>query len=174
MNRKKWLILAVPVLIIIFLGVWRFWPHSLKGMIAGDQEQVIHLVCNANISGVDSGGASYIDSYTMEPLSAREESFKAVMDILNASRYQQDFCNLLPWSVTSVESDGEFDGHTVNILLDWGSTDDKRCFLSFAGKSVTVSVGHNEGFLIYHPTDSDILEQLANYIKTHGVKNESP
>ena len=93
----------------------------------------------------------------------------AVVDLLNQSGYQQSFQNLLPWAITSVSSNGS--SMNANIFLAWGSTEKETCFLTvYDDGKVVVSFGKNDGLLVYHATDSSMLEQLVDYMQENGTK----
>lgn len=164
----KGLVIAMAAILIILLVGWRLWPHSLAKVISVEPDAVTGLACHAAVSGIESDGRPFIHSYALQELSADEEAFGAVLELLQSSRYRQDFRNLLPWPVTSVDSGGSDDGKSANIFLVWGTSEQDTCFLSIGGGSVTVSLGSEAGLKVYHPTDSDVLSQLVDYIQLHG------
>lgn len=55
--------------------------------------------------------------------------------------------------------------------MTWGSTDTESCYLVFSGNGVTLSIGDNDGFMIYNLTEPKILDDLVNYIQEKGILN---
>ena len=159
---------AIAAILVILLVGWRLWPHSFAKVILVEPDAVTGLACNGAISGIESDGTPFIHSYGLQGLSADDEEFGAILEILKSSQYRQDFRNLLPWPITSVDSDGSYDGKSANGFLVWGTSEQETCYLSFGGGSVTASLGSEAGLLVYHPTDSDLLSRLVDYIQQHG------
>ena len=74
--------------------------------------------------------------------------------------------------IDSVEADSRFDGRSVTIFLVWGDGWEDTCTLSFQTESqAVVSLGTEDGFRIYHPTDPEAHAALANYLEAHGVSD---
>ena len=169
---KRQVILSVVALLLVILLGWRFCPHSFEKVISTGLGAITSLACTATIAGVENNGTAFIHSYKLQSLTEEDENFDAIMQILGASKYRQDFRNLLPWELTSVGSDGTHDGKSVNILLVWGNAENENCYLTFHSDSVVVvSVGNDGGLLIYHPTNDKVLDKLVDYIQTHGNAN---
>ena len=170
-KHMKKILIALLALIVLCAGVWRLRPHSLADIISVDESAIISLTCTANISGVSEDGTPFIDNYELQALTGDSKDFMAVVDILNQSGYQQSFQNLFPWAITSVSSNGS--SMNANIFLAWGSTEKETCFLTvYDDGKVVVSLGENNGFLVYHATDSSMLDQLVNYVQEHGTKTD--
>ena len=166
---KKIVIILLAV-IALFVCVWRLLPHSFEDIISIDENTIVSLACTANISGLDEDGTAFIDNYALQSLADDSKDFAAIIDILNQSEYQQSFQNLLPWAITSVSSSGS--SMQANIFFTWGNTEEETCLLAFQddGK-VVVSLGKNNGLLVYHATDSSMLKQLVGYMQENGTKN---
>ncbi|MBO5371298.1 MAG: hypothetical protein J6A75_01110 [Lachnospiraceae bacterium] len=167
-KKKKIIICIIAALLILFLG-WRMWPHPLDKVISADMDSITSLACNVSISGLEDSGDSYIDSYTLQALSEDDEHFQNIIDILKSTEYRQNFRNLLPWSITSVDAGKNYDGRSANVLLAWGSEDNENCYLSFLDNNTIVISSINGDILqIYHPINRAVLDELVDYIQIHG------
>ncbi len=166
----KKIVIALLALIVLCACVWRLRPHSFADIISVDESAIISLACTTNISGLNNDGTPFIDNYELQALTDDNKDFMAIIDILNRSEYRKSFQNLLPWAVTSVSSSGS--SMKADIFLTWGNTEKETCFLTVHGDGkVVVSFGENNGLLVYHATDSSMLDQLVNYVQENGTKN---
>ena len=167
MKKKRLLSIAAALLIIILLG-WRLWPRSIDKVISTSSESVNSMACSATVSGVKDGDL-FMDTYSIKAEQMRDADIKALMEILNSTKYRPDLRNLLPWNITSVDDGGTNDGKSANLALVWGKSEDEHCYMMFhSGSVVAVDVGSG-GYLIYHPTDRAVLSELVDYIQEHGV-----
>ena len=56
-------------------------------------------------------------------------------------------------------------------MLVWGNEPNDNGMVYFLeDDKVSVSLGNRNGYLIYHPTNKEILKQLVEYVKLHGVE----
>ena len=167
MNKKKYVSIAVALLIIALLG-WRLWPRPIDKVISTSPESVNSMACSATVSGVEDGDL-FMDTYSIQSEDLADADMEALLNILSSSNYRPDFRNLLPWNITSVDSGGTNDGKSANLALVWGNSEDEHCYMMFhSGSVVAVDVGSG-GYLIYHPTDRAVLDNLVDYIREHGV-----
>ena len=91
--------------------------------------------------------------------------------ILDSSDYQQDFRNILPWSIDQVDAGKNFEGYTVNLVFTWGDETNASVNMMFLSKNiVVVDTGTESGFRIYHPVNKDVLGNLVEYLKVHGAR----
>ena len=106
MKKRLGIVIAIVLaLIVCSLLIWRLWPHSFEDVISTDESNITSLACTTTISGLNGDGTTFISSYELQSLGKDEEEFTAVLDILKSCEYRQDFQNLFPWAITSVESD---------------------------------------------------------------------
>ena len=158
MKKRKVLkrsLLALAAVAVIALALWRLLPRSLGDVLNGDPGAVTSMAAQAGVTGI-SGGKAATDTYTLEALPPDSEHFAAILEILEGTNYRPDFRNLLPWPRNSVEADSRFDGRSVTIFLVWGDGWEDTCTLSFQTESqAVVSLGTEDGFRIYHPTDPE-------------------
>ena len=172
MKKRKVLkrsLLALAAVIVVGLALWRLIPRSLANVIGQDPGAVTNMAAQVAVTGI-SGGKAATDTYTLEALSPDSEHFAAILEILEGTNYRPDFRNLLPWPRNSVEADSRFDGRSVTIFLVWGDGWEDTCTLSFQTESqAVVSLGTEDGFRIYHPTDPEAHAALADYLEAHGV-----
>ncbi len=168
--KKRTALLAAAVLIIALLaGIWRVWPHLLSSVICAEKSAVSGIACSVCIFGVENG-KPYTNGYTLSELSPQEDGFEEIMEILESSNYRRDFRNLLPWSIDSVGSDGA--GLSAVVVLVWGSRANESCVMSMqGGNMIAVSSGAESGLKVYHPTNREMLNTLAEYLQTHGNKS---
>ena len=110
------------------------------------------------------------ESYALQNVLPEDTAFEGILMLLNSTRYQEDFRNLLPWPIEAVSAGRAFDGRSVSLMLVWGPSEDECCSLSLSGRQIVVSRPHHDGFLIYHPTDPKLLNWLAIYLANNGEK----
>lgn len=172
MNKSRkiiWITLSIIILLFGILLVWRLWPRSLADILSVDSSEYTHIVCNASVSSVEDGEPS-IESYQLQTLEPDMEEFDVVLEILNHTKYCPEYRNLLPWPITSVESGDLYEGMSVNVLLVWGDSSTENAYISFLSKDcVAVSIATEEGYQVFHPTDTEALDELATYIKLHNT-----
>ena len=167
---KKRAAVIVAAALIIGLLVWRFWSHPLSSIICVEKSSVTSIACSISAGGVEDG-MPYINSYTLSELSPQDNGFEEIMEILDSSNYRQDFRNLLPWSINSVGSDDANNVLVGNAVFVWGSGENESCFMSMHSENmIVVSSGTESGLKTYHPTNSEMLGTLAEYLQTHGNK----
>ena len=166
-KKKTAIILATALVTIALLG-WRLWPRSIDKVILTSPESVNSVACNATVSGVEAGDL-FMDTYSIKAEQMQDADIKALMGILNSTKYRPALRNLLPWNITSVDSGGTNDGKSANLALVWGNLEAEHCYMMFhSGSVVAVDVGSG-GYLIYHPTERAVLDKLVDYIQEHGV-----
>ena len=167
-GTKKCIVL-LPAILLLCLCVWRLTPRTFEQMTAADPKTISSLSGTAVLGG-NRDGAPYMESYTLPTSAADEEVFREILSLLCRSGYREDFLNLLPWAVDSAGSDNAYDGRSVTLILVWGASADETCSLVLTGRQIVVSRPHHDGFLIYHPLDTALPDQLTEYLMTHGEK----
>ena len=160
------LLLAILMLCLL---AWRLTPHTFEEITASDQNAITSLAGAATFLGVRDGRA-YTESYALQNVLPEDTAFEGILMLLNSTRYQEDFRNLLPWPIEAVSAGRAFDGRSVSLMLVWGPSEDECCSLSLSGRQIVVSRPHHDGFLIYHPTDPKLLNWLAIYLANNGEK----
>ena len=170
MKKRLGIVIAIVLaLIVCSLLIWRLWPHSFEDVISTDESNITSLACTTSISGLNGDGTTFISCYELQSLGKDEEEFTAVLDILKSCEYRQDFQNLFPWEIASVESDSS---RAVQVFLIRGNNESDTCYLVFhEDGQVVVSLGVNNGFNVYHAIDDSILDRLVDYIQNNGVEN---
>lgn len=166
-GTKKCIVL-LPAILLLCLCVWRLTPRTFEQMTAADPKTISSLSGTAVLGG-NRDGTPYMESYTL-PTSAADEAFQEILSLLCRSGYREDFRNLLPWAVDSAGSGNAYDGRSVTLILVWGASADETCSLVLTGRQIVVSRPNHDGFLIYHPLDTALLDQLTEYLMTHGEK----
>lgn len=166
MKKKTALIAAAVLIIALSAGIWRFWPHSLSSVISVEKSAVSGIACSVCAFGVENG-KPYSNGYTLSEQSPQEDGFGEILEILDSSNYRRDFRNLLPWSIDSVGSDDT--GLSAVVVLVWGSRANESCVMSMqGGNMIAVSSGAESGLKVYHPTNREMLNALAEYLQAHG------
>lgn len=168
-GTKKCIVLIVILLLCLGLCVWRMLPHTFEQMTAAEPRAVSSLAGIAVLSG-NRDGVPYTESYTLPTAAAEDEAFQDILSLLSRTSYREDFRNLLPWAINSVGSGSDYDGRSVTLMLAWGPSADESCGLTVYKGQIVVSRPHHDGFLIYHPLDPTLLDQLTAYLMTHGEK----
>ena len=171
MKKRIGLIITIIVAaLIICLLVWRFWPHSSSSLISVDENAVTSFSAYAMVHRFENG-QTYTDTYHIERTEQQGYALGEIVEILATSGYQQDFRNLSPRGVDSVGSDKNYDGRTVTLSFYTDSRTDEYVDIQFLGKSIiAVSYEGKSGFRIYHPTSHKVIDNLVEYLQTHGVK----
>lgn len=167
-GTKKFILLLLAILLLCLLA-WRLTPHTFEEMTASDLDDISSLAGVVSLSGVRDGRA-YTESYALQNVLPEDTAFEGILMLLNSTRYQEDFRNLLPWPIEAVSAGRAFDGRSVSLMLVWGPSADECCGLSLSSKQIVVSRPHHDGFLIYHPEDPKLLNWLAIYLENNGDK----
>jgi len=167
MKNKRILIATVAVL-IVFLGVWRFWPHSLNAILDINEESFNTISVTVSEFGIENN-APNIDVYRLDVSSPDDDNYAPIMAIIQNTAFRSDFRNLLPWDILSVGSGSKNITHSANIMLTWGDNND-AAFISFHGnRIVSFDINGKTEFLVYHPTNRAALNEIAVYIKENGI-----
>ena len=167
-GTKKCILLLLAILLLCLLA-WRLTPHTFEQMAASNRDEITSLAGVVTLSGVRDGKA-YTESYALQNVTPEDTAFEGVLMLLNSTCYQEDFRNLLPWGIDSVSAGRAFDGRSVSLILVWGPSADECCSLILSGRQIAVGRPHHDGFLIYHPTDSRLLNWLVIYLENNGEK----
>ena len=167
-GTKKCIVLLLAIL-LLGLCVWRLIPRTFEQMTTADP-QVISSLSGTAVLGGNRDGAPYMESYTLPTTAADDEVFQDILSLLCRSGYREDFRNLLPWTLDSAGSGNAYDGRSVTLIIVWGTSADETCSLVLTGRQIVVSRPNHNGFLIYHPLDTALLDQLTEYLMTHGEK----
>lgn len=70
-----------------------------------------------------------------------------------------------------MDADKNYDGRTVTVSFYMKNQKDEYAQIQFLSSSIiVVSSGGKTGFRVYHPTNHQTMDQLLEYIQTHGVK----
>ena len=168
MDKRRIFLLAI----LLFLGVvggWRLWPCSFEEVLGVDPQEVERLAASVTVSGLEEGGETSLQFYSLPNLSPQMEDFHQLLDRLCSSRYRQDLRNLLPWPVTRVEGDRWRGRRSVRIFLVWGPEEEQTAYLSLSGRQITLALGEGDGLRVFHPTDPQLIDWLAEYLEEHGV-----
>lgn len=168
MSKKRAIKVSIAV-IIIMLCFWRLWPHSLKGILPVKEMVFNTISVKVSELGV-SNNSPTIDSYSLDITSPDDENYSAFMSIVLSTKFRSDFRNLLPWDILTVDSGTNNITHSATIMLTWGDTNNKICYISFLDdRMVSLDISGEESFQIYHPTNQTTLNQIVAYVKENGV-----
>ena len=162
--KKRVLFLSIAAVILCLLA-WRLYPRPFSGISPVDTDSITKISGYLGISGVENGEAR-IDSYELDSTQLPEEALEELLTILNSTRYQPDFRNLLPWGVDSLGGGKHSDGRTVNLYLFRENDAFSVGFLSIG--NLYVDNGAAPGFRIYHPTNREMFDDLVEYCQTYG------
>ena len=170
--KKKRIFTIVATAIVLLACVWRMWPHTLKEILSTGKrpfDTVSVQVSEFNI--LDN--SPNIDVYRLEVTSPEDRNYMSFMSIIESTKFRSDFRNLLPWDVLSVSSGTKSITHSAVIMLTWGDSNDEVCHITFhSDRIVSFDVGGKTEFLVYHPTNRTILNQIVTYTKENGKIQE--
>ena len=166
MKKKKALVIMLA-LIAAALSVWRIWPHTLREIIGASDEPLDSIIIHVTEKDVVEGRAK-VDAYQLEISPSNREAYNYVVSLLEGTKYQKGFRNLLPLANNAIDSGSHF-----GMLSITGADFDASCYVSYyQNQAKLFYVGSDSGFLIYHPTNRTVLNQLLTYTMEHGVFQE--
>ena len=154
-------------LIVAALFVWRIWPHPLRDILKANDEPfdsiIIHISENSIVNGYPK-----IDSYQVELSPADSAQYNHIMSLLEGTKYRSGFRNLLPQNNSAIGSGSHFATLTIT-----GADCNASCYISYYDSQAELFyIGADSGFLINHPTNRTVLNQLLTYTMEHGVFQE--
>lgn len=166
MKKKKALVIMLA-LIAAALSVWRIWPHTLREIIGASDEPLDSIIIHVTEKDVVDGRAK-VDAYQLDISPSNSENYNYVVSLLEGTKYQKGFRNLLPMANNAIDSGSHF-----GMLSITGADFDASCYVSYyQNQAKLFYVGSDSGFLVYHPTNRTVLNQLLTYTMEHGVFQE--
>ena len=166
MKKKKALVILLAR-IVAALFTWRIWPHTLREIIGANNEPFDSIIIHISEKGAVDG-LPKIDSYQMELSPADGAAYSHVVSLLEGTKYQHGFRNLLSQDINAINS-----GSHLGMLSITGADCDASCYVSYyQNQAELFYVGADSGFLVYHPTNRTVLDQLLVYTMEHGVFQE--
>ena len=128
-GTKKCILLLLAILLLCLLA-WRLTPHTFEEITASDQNAITSLAGAATFLGVRYGRA-YTESYALQNVLPEDTAFEGILMLLNSTRYQEDFRNLLPWPIEAVSA-----GKASRLCWSGGHPKTSAAVLAFpAGRS---------------------------------------
>lgn len=159
----------VMIALIVFLPVWRFWPHTASSLIPYNEVAVTSASASMMVIHFDGGES---DIYGLRIQDAQDSNLQSILEILATSDYRQDLRNLLPWGIDGVSADKNYDGRGITVNFYFKDAENKVVELQFLSPSiVAVRTEQDAGIRIYHPTSNETFEKLAEFLEAHGVKS---
>ena len=166
MKKKKALVIMLA-LIAAASSVWRIWPHTFREIIGASDEPLDSIIIHVTEKDVVDGRAK-VDAYQLEISPSNREAYNYVVSLLEGTKYQKGFRNLLPLANNAIDSGSHF-----GMLSITGADFDASCYVSYyQNQAKLFYVGSDSGFLVYHPTNRTVLNQLLTYTMEHGVFQE--
>ena len=166
MKKKKALVIMLA-LIAAALSVWRIWPHTLREIIGASDEPLDSIIIHVTEKDVVDGRAK-VDAYQLDISPSNSEAYNYVVSLLEGTKYQKGFRNLLPLANNAIDSGSHF-----GMLSITGADFDASCYVSYyQNQAKLFYVGSDSGFLVYHPTNRTVLDQLLVYTMEHGAFQE--
>ena len=164
-NKSRKIVYLIIAVLLIAACIWRFWPHSFTEILPLDQEKLTGLHSHCVIVGIADGGLQ-MDTYLLD-LSRTDEGFAEVLKNLAASKYRQDFRNILG-------SDGftHYGGtNTIYLQLRSDESSSESVYLVFlSDKLCSLISADGSGSVLYHPSDRSLYGRLAEYIQQNGAR----
>ena len=169
MSGLKRLIILLSAVISLCL-IWRVWPHSASGVLPFGGDSAARFSVFASIRQDENDLSTAGTFYRMDDIAKSESAlWKELSDILAASRYRQNFRNLLPWKAPEIPVSHAYGGSTVRVVCHFGSGADNYAAISFISPDfVAVSFNEGSGYRFYHPTNPETLSMLADFVLTYG------
>lgn len=164
--KKRMIAISIAAVILCLLA-WRLCPRSFSGISPVDVDSIIKISGYAGITSFESVEVSSTN-YHLDTDQLPAGTLEEILSILNFSRYQPDFRNLLPWGVDSVSGGKDYDGRTVSLFIFQEYDSYMVGFLSSG--SLYIDTGSTPGFRIYHPTNRAVFDDLVEYLQENGVK----
>ena len=148
--------------------IWRVAPLSFE-RIASVEENAIADFSASLLMLYNQNGIACSDAYQITHAESQEEMLQDILNLLNESKYRQDFRNLLPWQGDSFSGGKSYNGTVVMLTFSVSSDEDQYILLDFLSPNkILVSV--NDAWYIYHPANRDTLEKIAHFVRSYGVK----
>lgn len=171
MKKRIGLVVIITLITIgVFFLIWCLWPHTISDSMNLDEDPVTSFWIQATVRDFESKQSFDDTYYRIDSEQSQNSKFDEILEILNTSRYQQDYRNLLPWDVYTVHPDKNHDGTIVQLRYVWGNEADEWGDITFLSSSImTVFVGGESEFRIYHPTNHETKRKLVEYLKSHGT-----
>ena len=161
----------IIVALIVFLPIWRIWPRSLSDLFSFDEKSIEIVSVSAQILNINAPGQSHYEHYSLKDMKQKSNMSKEIVDILSTTEYREDFRNLWPWGLKSITANRNYDGR--HVILSFNIKNEKGEFghINYTTSNlITIQVMSKLGMCVYHPTNSETLDVLVEYIKEHGVK----
>ena len=166
---KKSILIICLIVLIAVPCVWRLYPHSLEDILDVNKESVSTITVQITEAGKsDADGQPVIDTYCLDISSQEDSNYDAFMSILENTKFQSDFKNLLPGDTRNMSSKDDKNTHSASVVLKWGDADD-MCAITFLDNSiVSVDISGKKESLVYHPTNRTTLDEIVTYVKENG------
>lgn len=133
-GTKKCILLLLAILMLCLLA-WRLTPHTFEEITASDQNAITSLAGAATFLGVRDGRA-YTESYALQNVLPEDTAFEGILMLLNSTRYQEDFRNLLPWPSRRSARAEPLTGEASRLCWSGGHPKTSAAVLAFpAGRS---------------------------------------
>ena len=167
-NRTKKCIVLLLAILLLCLCVWRLTPRAF-GQMTGADPQTISSLSGTAVLGGNRDGTPYMESIRSR-LRRRGTKRFGISFRFSAravtGRISAIFCLGL-WTQPAAAA---LMSRSVTLILVWGTSADETCSLVMTGGQIVVGRPNHDGFLIYHLLDTTLLDQLTEYLMTHGEK----
>lgn len=170
MKKRTKLIFIIIFAIGVCLGIWRLWPNRISHLLSFEENSVIGFSAQATVRHYINEYSYNGTDYYLDIPHEQSRNFEDILEIINKSKYQQDFRNLLPGDIDTVHPDKNHDGTNVDLEFVFGNKPDQRINISFLSSSIiAVFVPPESSFRIYHPTNPETIDNLVKYLQTYGT-----
>ena len=157
MKLKNVLILLVILLIVATPVCYFAIPRSFSSVTDAECAEITSIAAGVQEADLEDG-KPIVRSYKLSAVSVGEESFDALVSLLDMLHFRPNWRNLLPWG-TNVLQSSDATSASVAIVV----SGQEMCTLTFLGDSVMV------GKKVYHVVDTEKLEALYALIQSYGV-----
>ena len=170
--KKRFSALLVICIAVLAAGLfaWRLLPLSCFNIFPVSKEAFTGFSAQGIFSNFEKGHSDLYSINNPEPLCNEPEE---IIEILAASKYRQDFRNLLPWGIDNVSADNNYEGSLVTLNLYCQGEEGEYINFQFLSSSiVVVRMAEQESLRIYHPTNSTTFQKLVEYLQIYGVTSD--
>ena len=170
MKKRTKLIFSIILAIGVCLLIWRLWPNRISHLLPFEENSVISFSVQATVRHYINEYSYNGTYYYLDIPHEQSRNFEEILEIINKSKYQQDYRNLLPGDIDTVHPDKNHDGTNVDLEFVFGNKPDQRINISFLSSSIiAVFVPAESSFRIYHPTNPETIDNLVEYLQTNGT-----
>lgn len=161
MGRKWKIALGVLAVLIVFC-LWYTRPRSFDKLVGDGEFQ--NFAMTALTMG-NKGGKMVSDSWQLDSYEGREETARALRELLQGCQYRVSLRSLLPFSNSRTTS-----SNITTIVFAVGTENGDSFSAVYNGAAATFYTGRT---IVTRASDPDISEKLLAFAQEYGWKSDS-